>query len=174
MRPKFVLYLVLLLILALTLSACAPASQPAPTADSMAPATADPNEGAPADESGPLEGDAVATEPPAGESQPVAADDSPLGRVPANVPIMDGAYDTKVSGSGLQITYKVSGSVNEVVEFYQIRLADLGWESAGPPDTAVGATALMLRKNAEDNRLSINLQYNPTGLFTVVSLVVTR
>lgn len=166
--------IVLFLILSMLISACGPAATPLPGGDSQPPATVESSVSEPA-ESEDVDADIVGeSDVPTGEPQPSVASDSPLARVPENVPIMDGAYDAKVSGSGLQINYKVSGSVSEVVEYYQIRLAELGWESAGPPDTAVGATALMLRKNADDNRLSINLQYNPNGLFTVVSLVVTR
>jgi hypothetical protein len=94
--------------------------------------------------------------------------------VAEDIPIPEGSYDAKVSSDGRQVVYKVAGTSEDVVIYYQEKLAGLGWESAGPGDTAVGNTGLMLRTNAAGDRLSINIQYNPNGEFSVVTLAVTR
>lgn len=169
-RPQPLIFIALLMILIIAMTACLPDPvPPPPIPDSSGSGETD-------------GGDQSATETPengegtedvsTGDSEPPP--DTPASRIAADVPILEGAYDMNVSGSGLQITYKVGLDVDSVVFFYQEQLASLGWESAGPSDTAVGATALMLRKNAANDRISINMQFNPNASFTVVTLVINR
>ncbi len=156
--------LALLVLLTLVLTACgggaAPTSAPAPSGNAGGEEAAPPT----AAESGSAGGE-TATEPPAAP---------PANEAPADVPLMDGAYDIDIQRGGTQITYKVDAEVQSVVDFYHEVLPPLGWEIKGPPDSVVGNIASMLRKNATDEQLSINMQYNPNAQFTVVTIALSR
>ncbi len=164
MKKRFSI-LALLVLLTLVLAACgggsaAPTSAPAPSGNSgggdvAAPTAAESSAG----------GESAATEPPA---------PPPANEAPADVPLMDGAYDVDIQRGGTQITYKVDADVQTVVDFYHEVLPPLGWEIKGPPDSVVGNIASMLRKNATDEQLSINMQYNPNAQFTVVTIALSR
>lgn len=160
-RPKVSHLLGFVLILTLLLAACTPAAQTPP------PSQFQPGEATPTLEAGGESGTGGAVEtggePSTGETG--VADD---------IPLPQGYYDANISSDGGQIVYKVGGSSEEVVQYYQDTLPEFGWEMAGPSDTVIGNTALMLRENADADRLSINMQYNPNAGFTVVTLVITR
>ncbi|GAB4522140.1 MAG: hypothetical protein Fur0018_03490 [Anaerolineales bacterium] len=87
---------------------------------------------------------------------------------------MDGAYDVSIQHNSTQIKYKVDADVQTVVDFYHEVLPPLGWEIKGPPDSVVGSIASMLRKNANNDQLAINMQYNPNAQFTVVTISISR
>ncbi len=156
--------LAFLVLLTLVLTACgggAPTSAPASSGSAGGEEAAPPPTAA---ESGSAGGE-TATEPPAAP---------PANEAPADVPLMDGAYDIDIQRSGTQITYKVDADVQSVVDFYHEVLPPLGWEIKGPPDSVVGNIASMLRKNAADEQLTINMQYNPNAQFTVVTIALSR
>ncbi len=95
-------------------------------------------------------------------------------QAPEDVPLMDGAYEISIERNGTQIKYKVDAEVQAVVDFYHDVLPPLGWEIKGPPDSVVGSIASMLRKNANGDQLSINMQYNPNAQFTIVTIAISR
>ncbi len=95
-------------------------------------------------------------------------------QAPEDVPLMDGAYEVSIERDGTQIKYKVDTEVQTVVDFYHEVLPSLGWEIKGPPDSVVGSIASMLRKNANNDQLTINMQYNPNAQFTVVTIAISR
>lgn len=94
--------------------------------------------------------------------------------VPADVPIMEGAYNLQVARGGNNIVYQVDASVDEVVTFYQEELPKYGWNTTRNPDTAVGSTALMLRENDAGDRINLNMQYNPIGDFVRLTITIAR
>jgi len=89
-----------------------------------------------------------------------------------DVPIVDGAYQVQKGKSS--IIYQVDGSIEDVVAFYQTELPNYGWELSGPPDNAIGAIATMLRENANEDLLAINMQYNNVGDFVRVTITLSR
>jgi hypothetical protein len=116
-----------------------------------------------------------------GEGQPeeggaeteVVLPEGPPG-VPEDVPIMEGYTSLQVTSGGNNVRYQVDGEIADLVTFYQEQLPNYGWESAGNPDTQAGKIASMLRKNAAEDRISINMQHNELGGFVVVSITIAR
>lgn len=165
-RLNLLKLLCVILIVATVVVACTPAAQtPPPSQFSGGGQTTEgvSQEPGAADELG--QGGDTGTESGGASAGEGFADDIPL-------PV--GYYDENISQESGQINYKVAGTAEDVVAFYQEKLPEFGWDLAGPKDTAVGNTALMLRKNANGDSLSINMQYNQNGQFTVVTLVVSR
>lgn len=105
------------------------------------------------------------------DTQPVEFEKSSF---PEDVPIMDGAYKLQAVRKGLNVVYQVEGTIQDVVSFYQDELPNYGWEIAGPPDSAIGAIATMLRENAAGDRLAINMQANEIGGFIRLTITITR
>lgn len=94
--------------------------------------------------------------------------------VPEDVPIMDGYRDFQATSDFTNISFIVDAEVADVVAWYQGELPNYGWEMSRAPDSALGSMANMSRINAEEDRLTISLQHNPVGEFTVVRIVVVR
>lgn len=93
---------------------------------------------------------------------------------PEDFPIMEGYYKLQVMRNGAVVNYQVDGAIADVVAFYTEQLPNYGWEEAGPPDTAVGSIATMLRRNEAGDQLSISMQENKLGGFIRVTLTVNR
>lgn len=154
------LFVVVSLMLLTLLSACAPAATPTPKpTDAPLVAADNPTAAPPAD--------ATAAPEDAG---PVLGDNG----VPTDMPLPQDYYDLKVARNGTQITYKINAEVQTAVDFYHNQLEPLGWEIKGPPDSVVGNIATMLRENEAGDRASINMQYNPNGSFTVITISINR
>lgn len=94
--------------------------------------------------------------------------------VPADVPIMEGAYNLQIARGGNNIVYQVDASVDEVVTFYQEELPKYGWQPTRNPDTSVGSMALILRENEAGDRINLNMQYNPLGEFVRLTITIAR
>jgi hypothetical protein len=116
----------------------------------------------------------VNTQPTGGGTSPtqvVATKAAPS--VPADVPIMDGAYDMQVPNE-LNITYKVKVQIKDVVAFYVAALPESGWDQMNNPDSVVGSMAQMARSKTNGDRITFSLQYNPVGEFSIVQIFLTR
>ena len=100
----------------------------------------------------------------------------PAGQVPVpeDVPIMQGGYNLQTARGGASIIYQVDGDVKTVVDYYTEKLPEMGWDMAGPPDTAVGSIASMLRENEASDRMTINMQENKIGGFVQLTIFVVR
>jgi hypothetical protein len=85
---------------------------------------------------------------------------------------MDGYRDFQATSDFTNISFIVDLEVSDVVAWYQAELPNYGWELSRAPDSAMGSIANMSRINAEGDRLTISLQHNPVGEFTVVRIVV--
>lgn len=157
---KIRLFVVLNLMLLTLLSACAPAA-PATPKPTDAPLVAADNPTAVPESNG-------ATAPE--KTGPVLGDNG----VPTDMPLPQDYYDLKVARNGTQITYKINAEVQTAVDFYHNQLEPLGWEIKGPLDSVVGNIATMLRQNEAGDRASINMQYNPNGSFTVITISINR
>ena len=92
---------------------------------------------------------------------------------PEDVPIMSDAYELQVANP-LNLTYKVNTPLEDVVKFYQDELPKNGWDKINNPDSVVGSMAQMARTNANGDRITFSLQYNPIGEFSVVQIYITR
>jgi hypothetical protein len=161
MREKRIwTFIALVLWFALPLVACAPKASPTPAA-SPAPIEAETSEAQPGPEQ------TAETEiTPAAPSGPEGA--------ASDLPIMENAYKLQVLRGGNSVTYQVDGSIQDVVNFYQEALPQYGWEMAGPPDSAVGSIATMLRKNQAGDSMSINMQENKLGGFVSITIQIIR
>lgn len=174
-RPKLLLVFGVVLALLLVLAACTRAPETPPPSEFTSGGSEQNNsEVEPPPESGNGEagtgGEGTTTE----ESQPEnSGNGDAFSNVEEDLPIPQGAYDPNISSTGHQIVFKVGGRTDQIVEYYGERLAEAGWETAGP-DTVIGNTAIMVRTKPNGDRLSINMQYNPNADFTVITLVVTR
>jgi hypothetical protein len=107
-----------------------------------------------------------------GAAEPTAAEEAAVPSMPENVPIMDGYRDFQATSDFTNISFIVDLEVSDVVAWYQAELPNYGWELSRAPDSAMGSIANMSRINAEGDRLTISLQHNPVGEFTVVRIVV--
>jgi hypothetical protein len=124
-----------------------------------------------------------ATQPSGGESQPsgetgTGGESNPAGTapsgVPADVPVMDGAYSLQVMRGGDNIVYKVDTGIDDVVNFYKEQMPGAGWQETSSPDTVVASIASLVRRNDKGDQIFINLQANQLGGFVTVSISVTR
>jgi hypothetical protein len=102
------------------------------------------------------------------------APSSPQGGIPEDVPIIEGASNIQSSRTGDFITYQINTDIDEMVQYYQDELPNLGWEMHGPPDNAVGAIATMSRKNEAGDTLLINMQFNEIGGFVIMQITLSR
>jgi hypothetical protein len=87
---------------------------------------------------------------------------------------MEGYRDFQATSDFTNISYVVDGKVEDVVTWYQEQLPQYGWEMSRAPDTALGSMANMSRINADKDRLTLSLQHNPIGEFSVIRIVVVR
>jgi len=107
-------------------------------------------------------------------TQPAEAEQTSSPALPEDVPIMDGYRDFQATSDFTNISFVVDAEISDVVSWYQTELPNHGWEMSRAPDSAMGSIANMSRINAEKDRLTISLQHNPVGEFTVVRIVVVR
>ncbi len=96
------------------------------------------------------------------------------GGIPADLPMMEGAYGIQAGHSGLIVSYQVDASVEDVLAFYQEELPKHDWELTGPPDNAIGSIGTMLRENSVGDRLTINMQANEVGGFVKLNITISR
>jgi hypothetical protein len=108
--------------------------------------------------------------PDSGDESPQVVEVS--GGVPADVPVMDGAYQLQAGRSGKNVSYQIDAAVEDVVSFYQEELPKFEWEMAGTPDNAIGSIGTMLRENAAGDRLAINMQANERGGFVILNISI--
>jgi hypothetical protein len=111
---------------------------------------------------------------PTAESSPDQPTSTPAPRVPADIPIMEGAYKVQIMRSATTIVYQVDVSIDTAVKFYQDAFPTVGWETVGPPDTAVGQIATLLRENKQGDRVTINMQGNDVGGFVKITISIAR
>ena len=92
-----------------------------------------------------------------------------------DVPIMDGNRDLRISRTGENISYKIDVSVQEVYDYYRGQLDEMGW-IPGPHEIETVASNLitLARANEIGDRITVTMQYNPIGLFTVINIVIVR
>ena len=169
---KIALFLLLGVVLLLEITACQPDSTPpsdAPVIKKTHPSEAgsvavdQPEE--------PTEQAVLEQEPGDVESTAVPMDDSGIA---TDIPIPEEAYKVQSMRKGSSVSYQVDGEVTDVVTWYQEILPQYGWEMAGPPDSAIGSIATMLRENADGERLTINMQANEAAGFVSIIIQVMR
>lgn len=114
------------------------------------------------------------TQSPSDSVGPTADEQSAEPALPEDLPIMDGYRDFQATSDFSNISFIVDAEISEVVAWYQAELPNYGWEMSRAPDNAVGAMANMVRINADNDRLTIGLQHNPVGEFTVARITVVR
>jgi hypothetical protein len=92
----------------------------------------------------------------------------------ANIPVPEEAYSVDRTNDGRSVQFQYDGTIDDIVAFLEEQLPASGWEMAGPKDTVVGSIASMLRKNADGDQLTINIQENELGGFVRVTATVQR
>jgi hypothetical protein len=109
-----------------------------------------------------------------GDTQPTEVEQPNEPAMPGDVPIMENIRDFQATSDFTNISYVVDLDINDVVAWYQEQLPNYNWEMSRAPDSALASIANMSRINANNDRLTISLQHNPVGEFTVVRIVVVR
>jgi hypothetical protein len=171
---KIALLLMLVSALLLVTAACQPDRTPPPDAPAEPvvqpthPTGGDSSAGEQVDESSGEVSEAPDANP---EPTVVPVDDEGLA---TDIPIPEDAYKIQIMRKGSSTTFQVDSTIEEVVSWYQEELPKGGWEFAGPPDSAVGAIATMLRENSGGDRLTINMQSNELAGFVSITVVVIR
>ena len=140
-----------------------PAVQPTHPSSNSKPSTSEPEEQVVSGDVEVVEASPEPTEVPIGESG--AAND---------IPVPGEAYKLQIMRKGNSVNLQVDSTIEEVVSWYQQELPNYGWEMAGPPDSAIGAIATMLRENAAGDRITLNMQSNDLGGFVSVTIQVLR
>jgi hypothetical protein len=74
-------------------------------------------------------------------------------RLPDDIPLMDGAYDLRISSSGSSITYRVQAPFEDVIQFYQDQAAAMGWEQLGGEQVMMDSITMQRQK--PDKNMSI-------------------
>jgi hypothetical protein len=71
-------------------------------------------------------------------------------RIPEDIPVMDGAFDLKVSSSGNSVTYRVQALFEDVIRFYQEQTIAMGWGQLGG-ELIMGDSITMQRMKPDKN-----------------------
>ena len=113
-----------------------------------------------------------------GEPVPTATEGPELGTYgqPIDVPIMDGNRDLQISRGGENIGYKIDTlTLQEVYNYYREQLDILGW-LPGPNEVESVRSQLVTiaRANEVKDRITVTMQHNSIGEFTVITIVVNR
>jgi hypothetical protein len=74
-------------------------------------------------------------------------------RIPDDVPVMEGAFELRVSSSGNSISYRVQAKFEDVVKFYQEQTIAMGWEQLGGEQTMMNSITMQRQK--PDKNMSI-------------------
>lgn len=82
---------------------------------------------------------------------------TPTLTLPNDVPMLENALGLKVNSSSTDISYRVVGTFEDVVKFYQAELLTLGWEQKSKKDTGF-ATNITLLRFKSDASLSVTIQ----------------
>lgn len=171
MKKQSFLSLILILILMLFMAACGGGN--APVAEPTSPPAEVVGEEPTAEDSAVEE---PATPVPSGSGDEPVENTPALDEngVPTDVPLMDGLYDLRVEANNTRVIYKVEGTIQDVVAYYQAELPTLGWNETLGADSAVGAMGTIGRQNEKLDKLSMNLIFNPNGNFVIVTIDVIR
>lgn len=74
-------------------------------------------------------------------------------RIPDDVPVMDGAYELRVSSSGNSVSYRVQAVFEDVIRFYQDQTPAMGWEQLGGEQIMMDSITMQRAK--QDRNMSI-------------------
>jgi len=174
-KPSYLLLIGMITIIMLLMAACG-GGKPATVAPTSPPAVESNEE--PAEEQ-PAEEEPAAEEQPA-EEEP--AEEEPMEEgitldangVPSDVPYPDTAYDLRVEANHTRISFKIDGSLQDVVAFFQAELPGRGWGTTLGMDSAVGSMGTIGRQNDVLDKLSINMSFNPNGNFVNITVDIIR
>lgn len=175
--PRRTLF-VFLSVIALLLTACrGETTQPPQTSDSGSDSVTTPAATeAPAETNTeePDTGDSNGTD--AGNGDTTDTGEVPVDElgVPVDVPIVPGAYEIRSERENTRITYKVEGTIDDVVTFYQMELPTYNWTKMRGQDSAVGAMGSISRENENGDTIAILLSFNPNGNFVSVAIDILR
>lgn len=186
-KPSFLLLIVVTILTMIFMTACGGSNSPAeetsasttseetvaeqPAAEE--PAAEQPAAEEPTSEAAPAENGTTGEQPAAEEPTPEGVALNENG-VPVDVPMPEGAYDLRVEANNTRITFKVDGALQDVVTYFQEQLPTLGWTETLGADSAVGSMGTIGRKNGTEDKLSINMSFNPNGNFVTVTMDVIR
>lgn len=181
MKKPF-LYLVTVVVFgALVIAACGSKATPAPAPTDVPAASSvqaeAPTEAPAAQETGDETTGDTGSETggePTAEAAPADAVQLDENGVPSDVPVPDAAYDLRVEANHTRISFKVDGTIQDVVAFFQENVPALGWNKTLGADSAIGAMGTLGRQNDALDKLSINMSFNPNGNFVSVTVDVIR
>jgi hypothetical protein len=74
-------------------------------------------------------------------------------RIPEDIPVMEGAYNLRVSSSGNSISYRVQAVFEDVILFYQEQTVVMGWEQLGGEQ--IMSDSITMQRTKPDKNMSI-------------------
>ncbi|GAB4581945.1 MAG: hypothetical protein Fur0022_46970 [Anaerolineales bacterium] len=177
MKKPSVFLLIILIFTMLLITACgggdAPAAEPTSPPVVEEPAAEEPVVEEPAAEE-PASEETGSGEEPAAEEPMTEGPALDENGVPTDVPVPEAAYDLRVEANNTRISFKVDGTIQDVVAFFQEQLPTLGWTEVLGADSAIGSMGTLGRQNEQLDKLSINMSFNPNGNFVNITMDVIR
>jgi hypothetical protein len=76
-----------------------------------------------------------------------------VNRLPADIPLMDGAFDLWISSSGNSISYRVRAVFEDVIKFYQEQTIADGWRQLGGEQ--IMSASITMQRQKPDKNMSI-------------------
>jgi len=74
-------------------------------------------------------------------------------RIPIDIPVMEGAFNLRVSSSSNNISYRVQAVFEDVVRFYQEQTIAMGWEQLGGEQIMMDS--ITMQRTKPDKNMSI-------------------
>lgn len=172
MKKSFLYLVIVVSISALVIAACGSKATPtaAPTSAPQAePVQEEPTAVVVEEITGETTGEEAPTEETPAET--VALDEN---GVPTDVPLPEAAYELRVEANHTRISFRVDGTIQDIVSYFQDALPGLGWNKTLGADSAIGAMGTLSRQNDALDKLSINMSFNPNGNFVSVTMDIIR
>jgi hypothetical protein len=74
-------------------------------------------------------------------------------RIPSDIPVMEGAYNLRVSSSSNNVSYRVQAIFEDVIKYYQEQTVTMGWEQLGGEQ--VMSDSITMQRTKPDKNMSI-------------------
>jgi hypothetical protein len=91
-------------------------------------------------------------------------------QIPVDVPVMEGAYELRVSSTGNSISYRVEAVFEDVIQFYQEQTLAMGWEQLGGEQIMM--ESITMQRTKQDKNMSILISTIQGGNEVLVNVMV--
>jgi hypothetical protein len=110
------------------------------------------------------------TAPDVNDASATATAQEMYNRVPADVPVMDGAYELRVSSTGNSISYRVQAVFEDVIKYYQEQTPAMGWEQLGGEQ--IMSDSITMQRMKPDKNMSILISAIEGGNEVMVRVMI--